>query len=363
MNTQPSQWKVLITDDQGMIHVMIKHYLKDYQFQGVGLQFIDAFSGKETRTLLTKHPDIAVVVLDLMLEEPDTGFQIVKYIRETLNNHLIKIIMLTGKLDIEKAKYFFMKYDIDIYCPKHDINKIFFMITASLRAFQGNQSLYELHDQLKSKLHNQQSAKNELKALNQQLEHMVHNKDAQLKKTSHSLHEAVTYARQLTNELESSNKAKSRFLANLSHEIRTPMNGIIGMLSLALNADLNKTQHEYISLAKHAADHMLFLLTDILDFSKIEANQFSINYDSFNLKNVIESAIVPLKLPALESSLELIYEIDPAIPETLFGASDRLMQILINLIKNAIKFSECADIQIKAKKMNAHYLTFFLIHI
>ena len=347
---QPGHWKVLITDDQEMIHVMIKHYLKDYQFQGIGLQFIDSFSCKDAKSLLNNNPDIAVVILDVMLEEPDSGFQIVQYIRETLNNKLLKIIMLTGNLDIEKAKFFFMTYDIDIYCPKYDINKIYFMMTASLRAYQSSYSIHILHDELKQKLKNQESAEQELKELNLQLEQMIHNKDDQLKATHHSLKEAVAYARKLTNEIESSNKAKSQFLANLSHEIRTPMNGIIGMLDLALNSDKNTKQKEYIALAKHAADHMHFLLTDILDFSKMKTSQFSINCSTFKLLDVIESAMIPLQLNALERSIQLIKEVAPDIPKYLYGAPDRLLQILINLIKNAIKFSECCEIVIRVKK-------------
>jgi len=345
----PQKWKILIVDDQDLIHVMIKHYLKDYQFKGTALEYMDAQSGKIARTFLNKHTDIAVVVLDLMLEESDTGFKLVQYIREKLKNRLLQIILLTGKLDIEKAKFFFMEYDIDIYCPKHDLNKIFFMMTAALKAYHSSLSIHNLHEELKQRLDNQASAKKDLKAINCQLEQLVHHKDAQLKKTNLSLQESAAYALQLTNALETSNKAKSQFLANLSHEIRTPMNGIIGMLGLALNSKLNKVQHEHISLAKHAADHMLFLLNDILDFSKLETNQFSIHYEKFNLSAVIQSAIIPLKLTAMEKSLELIQDIDPEIPESLFGAPDRLLQILINLIKNAIKFSECADIYIKAQ--------------
>jgi len=348
--TQPTHWKVLITDDQQMIHVMIKHYLSDYQFQGIGLQYIDALSGKDAISLLKNNPDIAVVILDVMLEEPDTGFQLVQYIRETLNNRLIKIIMLTGKLNIDKAKFFFMKYHIDMYCPKSDINKIYFNMTASLRAYQSSHSIHTLHQRLTKKLNNQKTAEKELKMLNRQLEQMVRHKDAQLQETHHSLNEAIVYAQELTNELETSNNARSRFLANISHEIRTPMSGIIGMLGLALNSELDKKQHEYISLAKHAADHMRFLINDILDFSKLKTDNFRINYDIFKLSDIIESAIIPLKLNALENSIEIIYDIDPKIPEFLYGAPDRLLQILINLIKNSVKFSECSDIIIKVQK-------------
>jgi len=343
------KWKVLITDDQELIHSMIQHYLEDYQFKGKKLEFLDAFSGKETKAILNENTDISVIILDIMLETINTGFEIVQYIRETLKNNMIKIIMLTGKLDIDNAKKFFMKYDIDMYCPKHDLSKIFFLMTSSLRAYERSYTNYQLQKQLKYELTNQQTAKKNLKDLNHQLEHLVHKKEEQLEKTTYSLQEAIAYAKQLTQEAESNNEVKGRFLANLSHEIRTPMNGILGMLGLTLNSELNKTQREYISLAKHSADHMLFLINDILDFSKLENDKLKIHNEFFKISNIIESAIAPLKLTALENGLELIYEIDPKIPEELFGPQDRLLQILINLIKNAIKFSECNDILIQAK--------------
>ncbi|MBF0453115.1 MAG: response regulator, partial [Candidatus Magnetomorum sp.] len=343
------QWKVLITDDQDLIHVMIKHYLKDYQFKGAGLQFIDAFSGKEAMEQLDKNSDIAVIVLDVMLEESDTGFKIVQYIREDLNNKLLKIIMLTGKLDIDNAQHFFMKYDIDMYCPKHDLDKIFFMITASLRAYQSAHFIYQLHEKLKKELANQKAAETNLKELNKKLEQLVHKKEAQLENTTCSLQEAIVYARQLAQEVEINNTAKSRFLANLSHEIRTPMNGILGMLGLVLDSSLNPSQQDYLLLAKHSADQMLFLISDILDFSKMESDKLHIYNEAFRLADIIHAAIVPLKLSAQENGLELIYDISPDIPEYLFGAPDRLFQILINLIKNAIKFSECSDVMIKAR--------------
>ena len=348
-STNSDKWKILITDDQEFIHVMIKHYLSDYQFQGKCLEYIDAFSGNEAIQKLDEHSDIAVIILDVMLEEQDTGFKMVQYIRDTLNNKLIKIIMLTGKLDIENAQNFFMKYDIDMYCPKHDLDKIFFMVTSSLRAYHSARSIYRLHEKLKKKLAIQKAAENNLKELNQQLEQMVHKKEVQLENTTSSLQEAIVYAKQLTQEVEKTNNAKSRFLANLSHEVRTPMNGVLGMLGLILESELSSKQRENILLAKHSADQMLFLISDILDFSKMEYDTIHIYNEVFKLKDIIQSALIPLELSAKEKGIKLVHDISPEIPEHLYGAPDRLFQILINLIKNAIKFSECDDVVIKAR--------------
>lgn len=348
-HNQEKKWKILITDDDELIHVMLDGLLKDYEYNHKGLDCFHAYSGEETKVLLNEHADFAVIILDVRLEQKDTGFQIVHYIRKTQNNSLTKIILLTGEKNLDIYKSYFFKYDIDMYCTKLDLNKIFYYITSSLRAYERSYINFELNKQLKHELINQEAAKEDLTELNHQLEHLVHKKEAQLEKTTDSLHEAITYAKQLAQEAEANNSIKSRFLANLSHEIRTPMNGILGMLDLAINSGLNKIQHDYISLAKQAANHMLFLINDILDFSKIESNKLKIYNKQFNLKEIIESAIAPLKMDALENGLELLYDIDPEIPEELFGPNDRLFQILINLTKNAIKFSECNDVLIKVR--------------
>jgi signal transduction histidine kinase len=346
---QNKKWKVLITDDEELIHVMITGLLEGYEFNGQELELFHAYSGEAAKAVLREHTDIVVIILDVRLEKRDTGFHMVQYIRETLKNSLIKIILLTAESSIDDFQEYFFKYDIDMYCTKQALNKILYFMTSSLRAYERSYTNDQLNKQLKQELINQQTAKDELKELNEKLGHLVQNKDVQLERTTDSLHEAIAYAKQLAQEAEASNQSKSRFLANFSHEIRTPMNGIIGMLDLAMQSGLNKSQHEYVSLAKQSADHMLFLINDILDFSKIASNKLQIHNQVFSIQNIIESAMTPLKMNALEKGLDLLYDIDPLIPEKLYGPHDRLLQILINLIKNAVKFSECNDVHIKAR--------------
>ncbi len=149
--------------------------------------------------------------------------------------------------------------------------------------------------------------------------------------------------------LEEANKAKSEFLANMSHEIRTPMSGIIGMTELALETKLTKEQREYLELVKESADSLLRILNDILDFSKIEAGKFELELSDFNLRETIESAINALAFQAYQKGLELICYIKQDVPDLLIGDSGRLRQIILNLVGNAIKFTERGEVILKAE--------------
>ena len=139
---------------------------------------------------------------------------------------------------------------------------------------------------------------------------------------------------------EAANRAKSEFLANMSHEIRTPMNGVMGMIDLALRSSLKPRQHEFLSLAKSSAESLLGLLNDILDFSKIEAGRLELESAPFNLPETLGDTIKVLGSRAHEKGLELTLAIAPEIPEVLVGDSGRLCQALINLVGNALKFTD-----------------------
>jgi signal transduction histidine kinase/CheY-like chemotaxis protein len=153
------------------------------------------------------------------------------------------------------------------------------------------------------------------------------------------VHLQTTDLRQAKEVAEEASRTKGEFLSNMSHEIRTPMNGVLGMTQLALETNLTDDQREYISTANQSADALLTVINDILDFSKIEAGKLDLDPISFQLRDGLADDLRTIAMKAQEKNLELVYEIDDAIPDNLVGDPGRLRQIVLNLVSNAVKFT------------------------
>jgi signal transduction histidine kinase/CheY-like chemotaxis protein len=143
---------------------------------------------------------------------------------------------------------------------------------------------------------------------------------------------------------EAATQAKSDFLANMSHEIRTPLNGVTGMLDLVNQGELTADQKQLVTMAQDSAGSLMVVINDILDFSKIEAGKLAFDIREFDLTEAVAEASRTMALRAHQKGLELAYRIDPAIPQCLQGDADRIKQVLVNLIGNAIKFTEKGEI-------------------
>ena len=164
------------------------------------------------------------------------------------------------------------------------------------------------------------------------------------------VHEQKGEIERLLVEAQQASKLKSEFLANMSHEIRTPMNGVLGMTDIVLSTQLEPEQREYLEAARFSADSLLTIINDILDFSKIEAGRLDLNPIEFSLQECLEDSAKIFTVPLRSKKLEYKCEVADNVPAQLIGDPDRLRQVLLNLVGNAVKFTETGAISIHIRR-------------
>jgi ammonium transporter, Amt family len=209
-------------------------------------------------------------------------------------------------------------------------------------------------------------AEDELYRAREELSIRVEERTAELSEANRALHSEIAERERAQASLseakaaaEHANRAKSEFVANMSHEIRTPLNGLIGTLDLLQSTELTQQQQRYTNMARTSAESLTTLLNDVLDFSKIEAGKFDIRSEDFDLYVIIEDAIELLAQRATRKKLDLLCHFAPEVLRNVRGDSDRIRQIVVNLVSNAIKFTETGSVTIRvtADQITEHGMT------
>ncbi|WP_353570723.1 hybrid sensor histidine kinase/response regulator [Candidatus Albibeggiatoa sp. nov. BB20] len=313
--TKLTPWKVLIVDDERDVRAMTELGLKNFEFAGRPLHILHASSGYEAREILSKQDDIAVILVDIMMETDDAGLNLINYIRNERQDSLMRIVVRTGQPGTHFEKTVIEQYDIDDYKNKAElcVNKLYLTMRMTLKGYRDLLALEET---------------------NRNLELKIQERTQQLEQQNKALIEL--------------NQDKNEFLGIVAHDLKNPLQAIQGsaeLIEMALKTELfaaNATEApevlEFANMISVSADRMSSLIMNLLDMNAIETGQLKINFEQFDIYPILKKVVDEYRKKAQIKHISIDFTAQSE-PYLAYTDTNMLHQILDNIISNAVKYS------------------------
>jgi len=330
-------WKVLIVDDEPEVHHVTQLALEEFNFHNKPIAFISAYSGAEAKQLIEEHPDTAIMLLDVVMEDNHAGLDVAKYIREVLNNNQVRIILRTGQPGEAPEEAVIVNYDINDYKLKMDLSqrRLFTTIVSALRSYEDIITIQSKQEEL-------QAQKVELIRVNKRLaEEIERSKQLeQIRFEQERLRLEKEFLEKQTRELEKLNEDKDKFFSIVAHDLKGPFTPLLGNAELLMEmAEIlpPKEIKEMSASIYRSTHHVSNLLKNLLEWARMQMGRMEFQPTKVDIHDLVDKNLTLLAGNAAQKKIKVenLVEID------LYGYADQYMidTVVRNLVSNALKFT------------------------
>jgi signal transduction histidine kinase len=307
-------WKIMIVDDEADVHRMTERILEDITFDGQGFTYLNAYSGKEAKELIAEHPDTALILLDVVMRTENDGLKVVEFVRNQIKNNFVRIILRTGQPGQAPERKVITDYDIHDYKLKSMLTDqaLYTAVISALRTYRDLRIIEKKHNELEKAL----------------------------------------------SDAEAAQKSRYQILANINHEIKTPLQGILGFTEILMLSETNDDYREYLGHIKHSAEGLHKVLSNVLELTELVGDSWELNNANILFREYIDQIMDTIQTQAEWKSIMVAYDIDKQIPQSIIFDPKRIKQVLMNLLINAVRYTDDGTVSLNVERTSDNQLQF-----